>query len=268
MGKVKSLRELQLAELEILKDFIKYCDDNKLKYSVCGGTFLGAVRHKGFIPWDDDIDVLMPREDYERFLDNYKGKYIIHTFENHEELYHYASRLINTNKTISTNNGKVKLNWSAWIDIFPLDGMPNKKIAFILHKAKLLIARAKFALSRMEQSPNTKKRPMIEKIIIGISKIINPYEGRDPQKYLKEIDSLLKRYTYKDANMVINFMGTYKFHEMFPKRLYEDLDEYPFETITVTAPRNYDYILKQMYGDYMTPPDKNNRNKHNNTLGE
>ena len=72
------LRKLQLAELEILKFLVKICEENNIRYYISGGTYLGAVRHKGFIPWDDDVDIAMPRKEYERFLEifkNYKSIY-------------------------------------------------------------------------------------------------------------------------------------------------------------------------------------------------
>ena len=82
------------------------------------------------------------------------------------------------------------------------------------------------------------------------------------------IADLLKKYPYEGARQVVNFMGAYKFREMFPKSIYDSLAEYPFETLSLSAPADYDTVLRQMYGDYMTPPPKDEQNKHGTVTGK
>ena len=141
-----NLRKLQLIELEILKEFVKICNEEKLTYYISGGTFLGAVRNKGFIPWDDDVDVAMPREDYEIFLNIVEKKlnknYIFQTYRNTENYYHYFSRIVDNTIKVRNNSAKQSKIEPAWIDIFPLDGMPKNKIVLMIHKFVLLSKRA------------------------------------------------------------------------------------------------------------------------------
>ncbi len=266
MAKVKTLRDLQLAELRILKNFKKYCDDNNLKYYMLGGTFLGAVRHKGFIPWDDDIDMGMPREDYDKFIKEYSGTYTKDTFENETEFTHYALRLIDSSAQVVTKNGEKESVWSAWVDIFPLDGMPNNALLRKIHIWRLSIARAKFKLSTIEQVPKKKKRSLIEKTIIRIAAIFNPWKHKKPIVYIKQIDKLLRKYPTEKSNYYINYMGAYKTKEMFKKEVYADIANYKFEDIELPAPKDYDKVLSQLYGNYMQVPPEYERNKHNTQL--
>ena len=267
MGKVKSLRELQLVELEILKDFVRFCKEKKLTYYISGGTFLGAVRHKGFIPWDDDVDVAMPRSDYEVFLKEYKGRYKVATYRNDKESPHYAIRLVDEAKKVETINGSTKAEWSAWIDVFPLDGMPNNYFIRKIHSFRLMKARAELGFITINQIPNKKKRPLIEKVLIKIAKRANPFKRRSAIKQFDKIDRILKTYPETNSKYYINFMGSYKLKSILKKDYYyKEGAFYDFEGMKLFGPKNYDAYLKVFYGDYMLPPKKDERNKHGTQL--
>ena len=124
------LRQLQLVELDILKQFLEICEKHALTYYMLGGTLLGAVRHKGFIPWDDDIDIGMPRPDYEKFLKlatyDLKPPYQLHTlFQNRGEYNYYYARVENPETRVLRKMAIEDVHIPAWIDVFPLDGVPN-----------------------------------------------------------------------------------------------------------------------------------------------
>ena len=121
-----SLREIQLEELEMLKNIVKFLDKNNIQYFLCGGTLLGAVRHKGFIPWDDDIDIAILREDYEKFVkiaqeNKIHDNYSVASFETNTLDYPFC-KVLNHNIEISS---KSLIDKNLWIDIFPLDGFPS-----------------------------------------------------------------------------------------------------------------------------------------------
>ena len=138
-----TIEELKEVELNILKDVAKFCEINKIQYFLCGGTLLGAIRHKGFIPWDDDIDIAMPRADYERFFKLYNGnnsRYKADSLENNNNWHMSFGRVGDINTVLYEHTLKNKYKkYHAFIDIFPVDGLPNNTI-----KKKLLLLTQKF----------------------------------------------------------------------------------------------------------------------------
>lgn len=273
---MEKLRKLQLAELDILEQIIKILEENKLRYFMMGGTLLGAVRHNGFIPWDDDIDIGMPREDYEKFLDivynNLKEPYSVDYYkfaENKKEyISNYIPKIQNNNFKIKNNTAIISREISAWIDIFPLDGMPNNKIKRNMHKMHLLYRRLLLKYSEFSKIVNqeTKNRPIHETILIYIGKIINFEKILNTYKCLEKLDKVMKKYKYEESKYVVNFMGAYKFKEMFEKTIYDETQDYKFEKFTLKGPKNYDFVLKQLYGDYMKIPKKEDQNKHKSEI--
>lgn len=132
-----TLREIQLFSLEILKDVHKFCVENGIRYSLCGGTLLGAVRHKGFIPWDDDIDINMPRPDYDRFCASYKSSRFRIVAPNNPQSLIAFTRVYDMEETYVDC---ISEPWAAfstglWIDIFPMDGASDSHTSFT-HNAK------------------------------------------------------------------------------------------------------------------------------------
>ena len=249
----------------IMKDIMPIISENKIKYYMLGGTLLGAVRHKGFIPWDDDIDLGMPREHYERFLKIISDKlppYLkLNTYWDNSSHHYYFSRIIDTRYKLRRLGSIKNRDENVWIDIFPLDGMPNNAIVRRIHMARLLYARMRYHIASFEKV-NIKRpnRPLSERLVINFVKHTKIGTHSDSNKWLKKIDSLLKKYSIKDSNWVCNFMGQYKFNEMFPKKWYGKGRYYKFEDSRLIGPKEFDKILTQQYGDYMTPPQ--NRNAH------
>ena len=269
-----TLRDLQLCELEIVKDVLKICKKHNLTVMMIGGTFLGAVRHRGFIPWDDDVDLCMSREDYETFLkvapEELKEGYSLRHFMTDREMPYYPAQVVDPGfliRDVSAQKEKIR---SAWIDLFPLDGMPRGRLRFFLHKYRLLYLRMMLKFSQFSEvvAVNLQHRPLHERVLIALGKHLRLEKYLDTHKCMLRIDRCLKKYPYRDARQVVNFMGAYKFREMFPKSVYADPVEYPFEDISLLAPVDYDLVNRQLYGDYMTPPPVEEQNKHGTVIGE
>ncbi|MCI8347216.1 MAG: LicD family protein [Bacilli bacterium] len=265
---MNKLRQLQLVELEMLKEIIKICNENNIRYYLMGGTLLGAVRHKGFIPWDDDIDIGMKRQDYEKFLsiaDQYLSDDLkIDYFKEHkgekDYISNYVAKVENKKVKVKNKTAKIERMQNAWIDIFPLDGMPRNFIIRKFHMLKLLYSRLLLKYSQFSTITNQriKGRPLHEKILMIIGKICQFEKLLNNHSCLEKIDKNLKKYQYDDSDYVVNFMGAYKFKEMFPRQIYEEIGKYSFEGLELTGPKNYDLVLTQLYGDYMKEPkDKN-----------
>ena len=150
-----NLRKLQLTELELFKKFAQFAEEHKIRYFALGGTLLGAVRHKGFIPWDDDMDIGVPREDYDRLLEICKTEeapFEMHTFFNDENYFRYFAQIQDPSIKVIRKDKQIQEITSSWVDIFPLDGMPNNRLIRAIHKYYLLWRRAAYRFSRFSTS--------------------------------------------------------------------------------------------------------------------
>ena len=267
-----TLRDLQLKELEILKETIKIIEKHKLSYFAIGGTLLGAVRHKGFIPWDDDVDICMSRPDYENFLEyaqtelseNLELGYF-KTNPNHQK---YCARVIDKNTKVKRNDASKEYFINIWIDILPLDGMPNSKFINKFHKFKLLKRRLFLQYSIFDSVKMNKKRKFYETFLIKFGFFFTKFIHLDSHRQMYKLDKVLTKYPYELSDNVINFMGADKFKEIFKRTAFEQTAKYNFEDIEIIGPKDYDYILKTIYGDYMTLPKLEDRISHSFVLDE
>ena len=263
-----TLRELQLCELEIVRDVVRICETHGLKIYMLGGTFLGAVRHGGFIPWDDDVDLGLSRPDYETFLKVAPGElregYLLRHFATDPAMPYYPAQVVDPSFEILDVSARVSKTRSAWIDVFPLDGMPDGALPFFFHKYRLLYLRMMLKFSQFDQvvAVGLKNRPLHERILVNVGKHLHLEGKLSTEKRMRLIDRSLKKYSFADCRRCVNFMGAYKFRECFPRSVYEDAAEYPFEDMTLPAPRDYNLVNRQLYGDYMTPPPVEEQNKH------
>lgn len=257
------LKEMQLLQINILKDVHNFCEENKLKYYLAGGTLLGAIRHKGFIPWDDDIDIIMPRPDYERFLKIYKPKnesYVLTCTENNpNHLYTYAK--IFDNRTEKIENGIIysKNNYGGVdIDIFPMDGLPEDietSNKFFI-KQKKLFTLYTFALIEFSKSKNifkTLPKYLIAKScrLIGKGYFINKINNNG-----KQYDFDKCKYV---ACSVVPYYGNKErvLKENYAKQILVDFDGEKFY-----APAGYEEYLSNLYGNYMELPPVEKRVTH------
>lgn len=262
------LSRLQKEEYEILKSFIKICEENKLRYYLCYGSMIGAIRHNGFIPWDDDIDVAMPRPDYERFKmiskDVLPKDLYFSTFELGKEHITLSSMLISKKKSFSLNNAKKVTFTGAWIDILAIDGAPKKGIRRNVFFLKFIWRRTMCQLSHFDEIVNlNKKRPWYEHVVIWLAKVLKIQKIINPVKAGYKFHKFLSRIPYDSALEVATFQGDDKLEGIVSKEVYGAGRKYRFEDIYVNGPEDYDKYLRCYYPDYMTPPSEDLRNKHN-----
>lgn len=267
----QNLSQLQTEELKILKIFIKLCDENDLTYFVCGGSFLGAVRHQGFIPWDDDIDVAMPRPDFEKFLkiapellpeNNY-----LSTYKRGKDHVTLVAQIFSKDKKFVLNNAARKVPTAAWVDILVIDGAPKKGIKRWLFGIRYMYYRMMNQFAHFEEIVNlNKKRPWYENVAIKFAQITQIEKKLNPVKIGDKFHRLLKSNRYEDSDEVATFMGAAKMKEIVPKEYYGKGTVYKFEDIKVKCPDKLEYLV-HFYGDYMSLPPENERNRHNVTVG-
>lgn len=263
------IRKLQLIELNILKHFAKICEENNLRYFLIGGTMLGAVRHEGFIPWDDDVDIGMPRRDYEKFLSIVQEKLPEHfrllNYKTTDSYLRYFSRLVDKRVKVHNVSNINKLVEEAWIDIFPLDGMPNNAVMRKIHFCITSFVRVMYHFSCFEDMVNLNRpgRPFYQRIIIKIGEKTRFGRRMDTKKLLKKIENKLIKYSFDGSKFMVNFFGAYVFKEVVDKKLLGEGKKYKFEDIYLNGPVKYDPYLAQFYGDYRKPPSDPDKDKHN-----
>jgi lipopolysaccharide cholinephosphotransferase len=269
MAQSQHLNDTQRYILHVLREVTRVLNELNIPYYMQGGTMLGAIRHQGFIPWDDDVDLGIPRAEYERLLKEVAAhlpeNLELRTYDDETDHHYYFARIVDTRYQIRRMGSIEERLENIWVDLFPLDGMPNSFISRQWHKFRLLMTRLKFHLSCFEKV-NIKRpgRPMVERMIIKIAMITRVGKWFNTRKQLDKLDRLLKKYPPEKSEFLVNFTGqtSYKFNEMFKKEVYGDGKEYPFEDMTLVGPEQYDAYLKSLYGDYMTPPREEDRNAH------
>lgn len=268
------MNSLQKAEFNILKHFDEFTEKYDLKYFLFAGTLLGAVRHKGFIPWDDDIDVAMKRKEFDKFEELY--------IQNKNSEYHYQSRRIYPYQAFALSkirsneiDMKEKMpdtqkgNYGPWIDIFPFDNVPDDQEKRVEQYKKVTFYNSiikKFLLVQVE--PEDK----------GIKKTAKYFVQKTNEKFhrlyfflpyvFKKRHQWMTKYNHiKTSHSAdISYMH-YKDYKDFSKRFFknDDLDDLilmDFEGEKFKAPRKYDEMLRTHYGDYMQIPKKSEQKKH------
>lgn len=254
------LKKIQKLELMILKDVIEVCEKLNLDYFVCGGTALGAVRHNGFIPWDDDIDISLMREDYEIFLKEAPAllpeKYHLQTPYNENEIcpYIYSKVRLNDTKFVEYRNRNVKMNQGIYIDIFPMDEIPDDEL---LNKKQYRQVMRLTNLYVYKTSPDIVSPPKTykEKAKYIIRRLCHYFTIFIPKKWL--IDALKKsltRYNGTGQSCVGGISVPVRNSSKLAKETLFPLKKHKFEDIYVNIPNDYDSYLKNEYGNYMKYP--------------
>lgn len=251
--------------LVIFKDFHDFCVSNNLKYYMIGGTMLGALRHKGFIPWDDDIDVGMPREDYEKFLtltkeisDNCVVEYPNETNKDYKYLY---AKIFDKTTTL-VENTRYPLKRGLFIDIFPIDGVGNDKEKAKKHYKKISKL---IALESMIVCAYRKGRKWYKNLAILLGRIISPLFISE-RKINKSFDKLAKKYSYQDSKYVGNLAGNWGIKEMMPKSYLGKPTLYDFEGFQFYGVEDADKYLSSVYGNYMKLPLVEKRVTHHDYI--
>ena len=252
----QQLRKIQLIELQILKEFDKICQKNNLKYILVGGTLIGAIRHNGFIPWDDDIDVSMPRDDYNKFVEIQKKeldktKYYFQSIETDAEFGLLFGKMRRKNSIYSESTCPLdEKKQGIWIDIFPIDKIDDNRILAFFTFQKIFYYKTIIAFKQNYKFASKGVKKIIQTIIKILSKLYTLESAK--KKYF----STIKQTNKKNSNKVINHGGTYLLKEITDKKYYENITTHKFENETFNIPKDYDEYLTQIYGDYMKLPPK------------
>ncbi len=251
------LRQMQLIQTEMLHVVHKICMKHKIKYIMDAGTLLGAVRHKGFIPWDDDIDIRMLRKDYEKFCkvwenESAKENYFLQNYKTDENyVWQYGRILKNGTRYVRLGKEHLKQKDGVYLDIFVCDGVPNNKFLRKIHNLLTMFCRKSMYAKVAYLTEKDKKKKLVYSFIRFVPKkaVFAIYNG------------LGKIFNENNCKSI----GSYGWHadkdnKGFEKRWFTNLTKVEFEDGKFLAPKDYDGFLKYSFGDdYMQLPPEEQR---------
>lgn len=246
------VEELKKIQLDMLDDIASFCEENNICYFLAYGTLIGAIRHNGYIPWDDDIDIAMPRPDYDRFIELYNKKESVYNMACYESDKSYSlpfGKVVDTRTVLREGMYDESATFGVYVDVFPIDGYPG-----VLHHKKLI---------RLRKMLNAKRavfgqgRSMIKEIVIFLGKAYLCFTSVN--QIVEKIISLSTNSSYTESTKVgylPSLGGTFE-NSIFDKNeVFSSFPLHKFEDRMYRIPVGYHKYLTQIYGDYMTCPPK------------
>lgn len=252
--------EIKKLELEILLKFDEFCKQHKLRYYLSDGTLLGAIRHKGFIPWDDDIDVCMPRPDYERAVKLFRildGRYKLRS--NHiDDFSAPFAKLVDLNTRVVSRISNSNIELNLWIDIFPVDGLPdNIDIVERIYRKSYFYR----CMLMLYDSKEIHDEKIIKRIMKYVLKPIALLIGK--KFFINKLEKIAIQYKYETSKYVGSITwGLYGVGERMLKSEFEKSVEVDFEGYKFPAFSCWDSYLRGLYNDYMQLPPIEKRKTH------
>lgn len=248
------------SELETMDVIFDICKKLNLRCYLGYGTLIGAVRHHGFIPWDDDVDLVMPRMDYEIFIQKAPEFLPQNMVLNHYQI----SNAIDASSTLKVENtscrilrtyGEVKTWANAWVDIWPTDGVPNGRIPLILFKIGTMVRLCLCRLCDIEvKGVNAEEKPFVENLIININKFFHIGKLMNRKKRYNHLEKFLRKHAFDSCGRTVMIMGDERFDATMHTEWYGKPTFIDFAGKKYPAPAEYDLVLRQIFGDYMKLP--------------
>lgn len=250
-------REIQEVEVSLLEEFADICEAHDLRYYLAYGTLIGAARHEGFIPWDDDVDVMMPREDFEALLAHFNQWRLRDTSKfihcrNGQSRFPYG-RMIDTRTLVDETYCEGGEELGAWIDIFPLEDMPVKGTPLFRRIVYWNTARM-FAVSDPKKGASTFAR-IVKRFVVPF------YRRKGSIHYAMKMDEAVMQWPEHDPSCYAEILGVTEREKPLPKEWFAPA-RLPFEGREYCVPACYDEVLSSCYGDWKTLPPEEQRIPH------
>ncbi|MDY6069596.1 MAG: LicD family protein [Opitutales bacterium] len=247
-----NIDELKSVQISILDEFDAFCKKHSLNYTLAAGTLIGAIRHKGYIPWDDDIDIAMPRPDYEKLRSIFSHPYLrLWASRNTGDLgYAHPFMKLSDERTLLIEHSAMDIRYGVNIDIFPVDGTKGG----IIGKAHALVARKLYSCLMVKLIAGRRDRKLSKKILLAVLKLVMlPFPQRFLAAFIERITSI---FDYNKSSYVGELVWTPVVEK---QKSFCGSVEVPFEGKMYKACQGYDYYLRAIFGDYMTPPPERDR---------
>lgn len=252
------VKELQSILLKMLKDIDLVCRQNQIHYQLFAGSALGAVRHQGFIPWDDDLDIAVPRAEYEKFLEAAENSldreryFVQKEFSEHYPMFSSKIRLNHTTFMERYHPRDKEMHQGVYVDIFPLDNLSDSALT-----AKMQFYASKIVIAKCLRKRGYATNSIKKKLVMALCSVI-------PIKLLLRF--VERRADTDTCNIHSFFGGSSKFEKSIYPRAALDTVSLPFEDGIYPVSREYDRVLTIQYGDYMIPTDPDDRDKKRHYL--
>mgnify|MGYP004467210529 FL=1 len=261
--KYLSLEEYHAVLFDMLKQVDSICHAERLRYFLSGGTLLGAIRHKGFIPWDDDIDLMMPRPDYEIFLKRAEKRlpkrYILAFPDRTKDYSQPWIRIFDTRVAVDDSGMQRTLTRSLFVDIFPIDGLPSNRTLSNLCFTRVRAWDILLKCARRKALYPDERLKWLKKPMMALTRV------RPLPKYAVSLNKSARRCSFERAHYAGVLATThYGSRERMPVEVFRGSVQVPFEGGFFPAPIGYDTYLSRLYGDYMQlPPEEKRVSQHN-----
>lgn len=260
MKKITSIKEMQMLELDILLMFHQYCEEHDLQYSLYGGTLIGAARHSGFIPWDDDIDLCMERPQYQKLIETVAkyplpSKYRLFSVNDAGYTKPFI-KIINRETRLKQKENDVCSG--VWIDIFPIDGTPQSELSCLILNKRIVFLQYLLITSASSPLNAGSLKSKIGKILLfPIARILGS------ARICRRIDRIAKKHPFEESkfvgNLVWNRVGL---RTRQNRNLFDGYGEIEFEGHKVSVQNHWEAVLFHLYGNYRLLPPEEERKPH------
>ncbi len=257
-GNLVTDEENKIICLDMLRYLDQVCRENGIHYSITGGTLLGAIRHRGFIPWDDDIDTFLTRPEYEKLIRVFPkdGPYKLYNRQEEKGYVYVWSRLIDTRTMIAKSPNSAAFGKGLFLDVCVVDGLPHSALRRKIHMKHIRIL---FRLRRCcIQQPNTKRYNEKGFLFVLMKRIVNIVS--DMEHWNRRLEKVMQKFPFDKSEYVGNFVSSgYGKREQLHRSVFDEYSDIEFEGVRTMVCKGYEEYLHNIYGDYMSLPDYESR---------